>query len=57
LLENEDSSVVNDLTITGGRTLVGKSLFDWKINAKQQIGIVISRIYKNIKDSFQSTNN
>lgn len=34
LLENEDSPTINDLTITGGRTLVGKSLFDWKLNAK-----------------------
>ena len=35
LLSNEDAPVIKDLTITGGRALIGRSYFDWKLNAKQ----------------------
>lgn len=46
-----------NLNITGGKALPPpKSSFDWIINCKQQIGLVLSRQFPTLKESFEGRN-
>lgn len=40
------------MTVTGGKNLSEDNTFSWNINAKQQIGLVLSRHYKSLQESF-----
>lgn len=43
-----------NLNITGGKALpAAKTSFDWIVNCKQQIGLVLSRQFPTLKDSFE----
>ncbi|EGR32802.1 hypothetical protein IMG5_070330 [Ichthyophthirius multifiliis] len=50
----EDFSPVQNFVVTGGKFIEGRSSLDWKINAKQQIGLVISRQFLTLDQSFDS---
>lgn len=46
-----------NLNITGGKILnAPKTSFDWIVNCKQQIGLVLSRRFSTLKESFECKN-
>ncbi len=49
----EDMGRQLNMTILGGKTFHGKTSFDWIINAKQQIGLVLSRNFNSLKESYE----
>ena len=50
----EDLEQANNATISGGKTnLFGRSTFDWRLHAKQQIGLFLSKKYESLHDSFE----
>ena len=51
----EDMGRQINMTILGGKTFHGKTSFDWIINAKQQIGLVLSRNFSSLKESFEGS--
>ncbi|EGR32180.1 hypothetical protein IMG5_093040 [Ichthyophthirius multifiliis] len=53
LLSEEKQNFV----VTGGKFIEGRDSLDWKINAKQQIGLVLSRQYQNLEQSFEQISN
>jgi hypothetical protein len=42
------------MTITGGKKIENRNSFDWVLNARQQIGIVLSRKFSSQKLAFES---
>lgn len=48
----EAPNSTQNFTVTGGRFIQGRDTYDWKTNAKQQIGIVLSRQFGTLNDSF-----
>jgi Ca2+-binding EF-hand superfamily protein len=48
----EDFRPTDNFSLTGGAP-VDKHSFDWKLNARQKMGIYISRKYKSLDDSFE----
>lgn len=48
----DDMLFSNNATISGGKDLIGRSTFDWKLHARQQVGLYISKNYPEIQDSF-----
>ena len=51
ILEDDFDRGLN-MTISGGKTLLGRSTFDWKVNAKQQIGLILSQRFSTVTASF-----
>lgn len=44
-----------NLNITGGKVLAPpQTSFDWIVNCKQQIGLILSRQFSSLKESFES---
>ena len=43
----------NNPIISGGKELFGKSSFDWKVHARQQLGLVLSKLFPDLKTSFE----
>lgn len=54
---NESDNDLQNFTVTGGRFFIGRDSYDWKTNAKQQIGIVLSRQFNSLNDSFENIAN
>jgi Ca2+-binding EF-hand superfamily protein len=52
-LLQEDIDYGNNATISGGKTLIGRNTFDWRIHAKQQIGLVLSKKFPTLENSFE----
>lgn len=53
----EAPNSTQNFTVTGGRFIQGRDTYDWKTNAKQQIGIVLSRQFGTLNDSFDAISN
>ena len=52
----EDMDYENNSSISGGKKLVGRSTFDWRLHAKQQIGLILSKKYSSLSKSFEGNN-
>lgn len=39
-------------TISGGRNLAGRNNFDWKLHARQQLGMAIRKHFNTLEDAF-----
>ena len=52
-LFEEDMVFGNNASISGGKQLVGRSTFDWRLHAKQQIGLILSKKYSSLSKSFE----
>ena len=52
----EDMDFENNASISGGKQLVGRSTFDWRLHAKQQIGLILSKKYSRLSKSFEGNN-
>ena len=50
---NHDVDSGMNLTISGFKKIPGRTTFDWKINARQQIGLLLSRMYPTALASFE----
>ncbi len=44
-------------TVMGHRPIENFSSFDWKINAKQQLGVVLTRRFPDLINSFEGIDN
>ncbi len=49
----EDIDNSNNPVISGGKLLLGTSTFNWKVHAKQQVGLVLSKQFPDLKQSFE----
>ena len=49
----EDMDYGNNVSISGGKKLIGRSTFDWRLHAKQQIGLILSKKFPNLSKSFE----
>jgi len=49
----EDIDNSNNPVISGGKLLLGTSTFNWRVHAKQQIGLVLSKQFPDLKQSFE----
>jgi hypothetical protein len=49
----DDLVHANNPVISGGKELFGKSSFDWKVHAKQQLGLVLSKTFGDLTSSFE----
>lgn len=49
----DDMKHSNNATISGGKKLIGRSTFDWKLHARQQIGLFVSRNSTSTLESFK----
>lgn len=53
----EDFDNSNNPVISGGKLLLGTSTFNWKVHAKQQVGLVLSKQFPDLKQSFEGNLN
>ena len=49
----ENFNTANNLNISGFKKLFGTNTFGWKINARQQIGLILSREFNTLLTSFE----
>lgn len=49
----DDLESANNRIVSGGKELFGKTSFDWKVHAKQQIGLVLSKTFSSLQLSFE----
>lgn len=49
----QSSTNKNNLILSGGNNSSDKSSFDWRLHARQQIGLVLSKQYPNLEASFK----
>ena len=49
----EDMDYGNNASISGGKKLIGRSTFDWRLHAKQQIGLILSKKFSSLSKSFE----
>lgn len=54
ILSNKANSKVNPI-LRGGNDVNDKTNFDWKLHARQQIGLALSKQFDDIVSSFQGS--
>lgn len=52
-LIQDDFEKGNNAVVSGGKQLMGTSTFNWKVHARQQLGLVLSKDFADLKASFE----
>lgn len=52
-LIQDDFEKGNNVVVSGGKQLMGTSTFSWKIHARQQLGLLLSKDFSDLKASFE----
>ena len=52
----DDMETGSNPIITGGKQLPGATSFNWKVHARQQVGLVLSKQFSDLSESFEGCN-